>query len=915
MGLATGSVLGPYELLAQIGAGGMGQVYRARDTRLGRIVAIKVLPPHRFAVGDFSDRFRREARAISSLSHPNICALFDVGETEMELGGQRVTVSYLVMEYLEGETLRARMKRGLAARQSLDIAVQIANGLAAAHRKGLVHRDLKPENVFVNPDGVVKILDFGLVKAVDDAESTGVDRHEANTLRHTEPGTVVGTAHYMSPEQIRGETIDHRSDIFSFGVVLYEMLAGAAPFDGTSPFETMAQVLTVEPPDLAALIPELPPGVSEIVERCLAKPVEDRFVSARDLAFSLEAISRGSRPPSSLPRLTPRPGSSSGVRPAERGTRKSIAGAAILMAAIGLTIAGGRFLGRHGDDPGPPSTRPLTHSGRDGSPAASPDGRLVAFVSSRDGSKRIWLKQIADGTEVALTSGPDDSAPRFSPDGATVLFTRAGTTGSALYRIAVVGGDARKTIENAFAGDIAPDGNRVAFIRNRISGRRFSTLCIGTPGSSAVKEIAATPDDDLGSPRWSPDGEWIAVTRKPRSTTAASIVLVSPDGAKQRVVSRPEVHSLLSAVAWTGDSRSLVFTELELITAVSQRTRGGTARVLLYDLSSETFKTLLWNPHASTDAVDLLPDGRLLFSEDFTRQNLQEIRLAGAGETRGPNGDETHWLTRGTAIDRQPSYSADGRRIVFTSDRSGNADVWEITLETGAVRRLTDDPAVDWDPMLLADGSLLWSSSRSGHFEAWHAAVDGGGARQVTTDGFDAENPSAPRDAGWIYYDSSHPEKEGLWRVRPDGSNAAKVIGGETAHPEVSADGEYVLYHRPEEGGGTATVEVLRVSDGVVFPLVRGLQGFDPGRARWLGNTRTVVYSADDGRGRAGIFEQEFVPGRDTLASRRPLAGFDRETTLDTYAISPDGTRAVLSILEPASSLMITDKIEGLGTK
>jgi Tol biopolymer transport system component len=193
--------------------------------------------------------------------------------------------------------------------------------------------------------------------------------------------------------------------------------------------------------------------------------------------------------------------------------------------------------------------------------------------------------------------------------------------------------------------------------------------------------------------------------------------------------------------------------------------------------------------------------------------------------------------------------------------------------------------------------------------------VDGGGARPVTSDGFDAENPTAPRDGSWIYYDSSHPEKEGLWRVRLDGSNAAKVIGGETAHPEVSADGEYVIYHRPEAGVGSSTVEILRVSDGVVFPLVRGLQGFDPGRARWFGNTHTVVYSADDNQGRTGIFMQQFIPGRDTSASRRALAGFDRETTLGTYAISPDGTRAVLSILEPASSLMITDKIEALLTK
>src|SRR3954447_2750355 len=215
MSLAAGALLGPYEILSPIGAGGMGQVFRARDKRLGRIVAIKVLPPHRFAVRDWSQRFRREAVAISALNHPNVCALYDVGETVLD----DETVSFLVMEFLDGETLRDRLRRGaMPVRQAIDSAVQIANGLAAAHRKGLVHRDLKPENVFLTRDGVVKILDFGLVKVVDELEPSASDQ------KQTQPGTIVGTAAYMAPEQIRGEPLDLRADIFSFGVVLYEML-------------------------------------------------------------------------------------------------------------------------------------------------------------------------------------------------------------------------------------------------------------------------------------------------------------------------------------------------------------------------------------------------------------------------------------------------------------------------------------------------------------------------------------------------------------------------------------------------------------------------------------------------------------------------------------------------------------------
>ena len=886
MSLATGSLLGPYELLAQIGAGGMGQVYRARDTRLGRIVAVKILPPHRFAVGDFAERFRREARAISSLSHPNVCALYDVGETK---SGDE-TVSYLVMEFLEGETLRERLRSKLTPKQSIDLAVQIASGLAAAHRKGLVHRDLKPENIFLTREGIVKIVDFGLVKA-----STS---DSATTLNQTEPGLVMGTANYMSPEQVRGDSLDHRSDVFSFGVVLYEMLSGEQPFEGGSPVETMARILHEEPQPLAEYVTDLPPGVAEIVERCLAKEPEDRFNSARDLSFALDAISRGSRPSIATRRPT---------APPKRGTRKAMSSKArialgiLLLAALAGTIAAGRFLGRDSDVAPAPATRPLTHSGQDGSPAASPDGRVLAFVSSRDGTRRIWLKQLSDGTEVALTAGPDDWAPRFSRDGSSVLFTRTSAAGSSLWRVAAVGGEPRKVIDNAFDGDFAPNGRQVVFVRNRVDGQRLSVLCVGTPGQAEVIELASTANEEMIFPRWSPDGEWIAVTRKPRSSTAGSLLLMKPDGSKQQVVSRPEAHGLISSSAWTPDSRALVFAELETFTAVIVRTRGGTARILRYDLASGTFRQVLWNPHAAADALDVLPGGRLVFAEDFTRQNLREVSLDGSGDGR--------WLTRGTAIDRQPSWAPDGKRIVFCSDRSGNHDVWELVLDTGSVRRLTDDPGVDWDPSITPDGELLWSSNRGGHFEVWSGSGDGGSARRVTNDGVDAENPSVPRDGATVFYDSSHPQKEGLWRVGRDGRDARLVLRGETAHPEVSADGQYVLYHRPEQSR-FPVIEVVRVSDGATFEVARDFSGeADAGRGRWLGATNTVVFRGKDEQGRTGLFVQPFIPGVDTSAQRRPLTGFDRDTVLETFAISPDGKRAILSLLEPSSGLMIADGV------
>ena len=287
MSLAAGTRVGPYEVIAPLGAGGMGEVYRARDTRLLRDVALKVLPATLAHDEDRLRRFEVEARAASLLNHPNILAVHDVGRFD--------GAPFVVSELLEGESLRQRLQGGggLAAHRSLDYAVQIANGLAAAHERGIIHRDLKPENVFVTRDGHVKILDFGLAKLTLPEHETGAD-DSATLTRQTDPGKVLGTVGYMSPEQVRGKPADHRSDVFSFGALLYEMLSGRRAFKGDSAVETLNAILKEEPPDLLETQRHLPPGLERIVRHCLEKRPEDRFQSARDLAFDLQSISAAS---------------------------------------------------------------------------------------------------------------------------------------------------------------------------------------------------------------------------------------------------------------------------------------------------------------------------------------------------------------------------------------------------------------------------------------------------------------------------------------------------------------------------------------------------------------------------------------------------------------------------------------------
>lgn len=870
MTLRQGARLGPYRIDAELGAGGMGQVFRATDTRLDREVAVKVLPPDRWSDPKLRNRFEREARALSSLSHPNLCALYDVGE----LTESGVTVPWLVMELLHGETLHDRLDAGrLGIRKALSFAAQIASGLAAAHAKGVVHRDLKPENVFIVEGELLKILDFGLAV-------TTTAKDDASTAMRTEPGMVMGTAHYMSPEQIRGVPLDARSDIFSLGIVLFEMLTGRVPFHARSSVETMNAILVEEPPEM----PGIPEAVETIVQRCLEKDPNQRFSSAKDLAFALESTAKtitSSTPKSPLP-----------AKRADgqgEGRFKKIA----LLSVLAALILAAAVLSRRPDAvPEPPRLRTITYSGRDSAPAASPDGRLIAYVSSRDGARRIWLEQLADGTDAPVTTGPDDSAPRFSPDGAALLFTRSANGRSALYRVAAVGGQPRRVVDDAFDGDFSRDGKRIAFVRNRPGAERASTLCIASADGGGVRELAASTSDDLVAPRWSPDGRRIAVTLVPRSTAPGSVMLVDVESGERTVLARETPHGLLSSVAWTRDGESIVYIELEALAGTGLPQRRGNGSVVLHDVDSGRAHVLLRNPHSAADTIDIVGEGKLVLTEDVTRQSLQEVSIDGSAPPR--------WLSHGISVDRQPVYARNGRSIVFTSDRGGNVDLWELMLDSGRLSRMTDHLAVDWDPHPTADGNALyWSSNRGGHFEIWTAALDGASPQQVTKDGVDAENPSLPAAGDSVFYDSSNPKGDGLWRIPRQGGTPELIVAAETIHPAVSADGRYVAYARPE-GGGTSAIDVVRVSDGKVFAFVRGLSVIAP-RATWIGTSHTIAFRTPS------LVTQQFIPDTETIETRRPLFAADPAATAETFALSPDARRAVLSVVDEASGLMIAD--------
>ena len=465
MPLAAGTRLDSFEIVAPLGAGGMGEVYRARDVALKRDVAIKVLPEYWTRDPERLHRFELEAQAAAALNHPNIVSIYHVGQYNGS--------PYIVTELLHGETLRERLHGGpMRLREAIDVGVDIARGLAAAHDAGITHRDLKPENIFLTKDGRVKILDFGLAK-LQPSKGDSADGPTASYQGQTSPGHVLGTVGYMSPEQVRGQSADARSDIFAAGAVLYEMLTGKPAFRKATSAETMTAILNEDPPAVSQLAPNLPPGLQRIVSRCLAKNPAQRIQHATDLEFALEALSdTSSRTLSS-------------VEQSPSGTRRMWIAAAL--AAIG--IAAGLYIYKRLLTPAPRnpdlqnmSMERITDRGKVGKISISPDGRYIAY-SLREPQQSLWVEQVASRSEVQIVPPAPESilGVTFSPDGNYVYFAR----GSAIYVVPTLGGTPRMVInDHPFGGvGVSPDGTKLAYANGGGSEDRSQLIVVNTNGT------------------------------------------------------------------------------------------------------------------------------------------------------------------------------------------------------------------------------------------------------------------------------------------------------------------------------------------------------------------------------------------------------------------------------------------------
>jgi len=824
---AVGERLGPYEIVAQVGRGGMGEVYRAHDTKLGREVAIKVLPSSFAADPSRLARFEREARVLASLNHPHIAQIY---------GLETAPTPFIVMELVSGETLDGRLKtRALPMQEALAIARQIADALDAAHERGIVHRDLKPANIALTGEDAVKVLDFGLAKA-DGSDGAGEQRAESPTTLATSDGVLLGTAPYMSPEQARGKAVDKRADIWAFGCVLYEMLTGTRAFGGETISDSIAAILSREP-DWSRLPAQTSPSVRKLLERCLQK---DPKLRLRDIGDALADLDSERGP------------AMDGATRHLRTRRRLWAVPLAVGMATGAAVAalGVLALRERGTALAPRFTRVVrltSGPAREVSPVVSPDGKWVAYLSDAGGSGNVWIKFVAGGEPINLTAS------------------------SGLE----IG------LGNGIGGlDISPDGSRIAVAgRMRNSNAAFTTWEVPAPLPGTPRRVL----DAGNGMRWSPDGKQ-TVFIKPGAAAGDELFVGDADGANARQIIPPQngLH-----IHWPVFSRDGFIYFLRTFTTVANLDpseiyridpRGGTmepvvqtprralhpaptpdGRGLIYSANPNTEELRLWyrpSPEAPAQQItagvgeyaepQMSADGKTLVCTLYElRQSIVRINVDGKPPTMTP-------ITDGYQGDLDPVLSPDGARLVFTSSRSGNRLVWTARPDGSDARPLTGGGALDARPAFSPDGrQIAFVSERSGRRGIWVVDSDGGAPRKV----IDAETTGGltwSRDGTRIVYSAGAGDGPGLWSV-PASGGAGERIATPTfaAEPAWSPIADVMAFMSVSRDGASMT--------NVAFIDAAGHAVREPGQGRSVGGngfTNGMVAWAPDGRRLALVNQQ-----------------------------------------------------------
>ncbi len=848
--------VGPYELLEPLGRGGMGEVYRASDPRLGRAVAVKLIRAEAFQEGERRRRFEREARAASSLNHPNIVTVHDIGEQD--------GAPYLVTELVDGVSLRVLM--GSASppfKKMLDIAAQIADGLAAAHAAGITHRDLKPENIMVTREGRVKILDFGLAKAEPRVPSSG----ETPTLTagETSPGTILGTVSYMSPEQARGQAVDFRSDQFSLGSILYEMVADKRPFDREESVETLAAIVREEPEPLAAIEPPVPAPLRWVIERCLAKEPAERYASTADLHQQLRDL-RAHLSEILSAQIT--------VAPRAALRRRLVKPALVLAGLVVGFLIALAVLPHQQPGIAPASFIPFaTEADDETKPSWAPDGQSIAYLVRVAGANQVFVKSLSSPAPVQLTkTSADCSRPFWSPDGKRIYFISR----SALWFVGASGGEPEVVVKNVWLAAASPNGKDLAFYPATQDEQSLWFHSLERGNSRQYKRPPFPESFRFGKGlAFSPDGKILLAGVEEQIGLGPSLdvwTLPVPEGLPRRVPVHITRSTGMSDLRWFPGNRHVLFS--------NEVAEGSGSHLYLLDTRTGRVEPVTAGPGEESDP-SVSPDGRkIAFGNGAANWDLIEVDLKSGAVSE---------LLATSRREVFPAWAASGRQYVYVSNASGSPAIWLRSTTEGWARKIAGedkDGSVDRSrPRLSPDGQRLAYARIGARHLIWVASVEGGRAVPLEEESTDQHAPAWSPDGQWIVYSRYSADRWEVARAPSGGGGKPLRLadgGGTSPLIEWSSDGRWIAYDR---AGRVSLVS----PDG---QIQRQLPG--PRPATWgFSKDGKSIYAVRRSAQRTWQLVRIQIPdGPETALAGIPLSA---DVQLDGFSLHPGGTRFATS--------------------